>query len=106
MSAGLQGNNSERKLTRFRILALLSSANYGLTCKELAKASGQDHFSKRSFLASLTSRLRRLRRWGLVRRKLDRFNRPMRARRIGVYRWRISRRGLDRLAWARTKRKV
>lgn len=98
----LQGNRSRQDLSRFRVLALLSTSDFGFTTAELAKASGRDRSSSRSFQASLGTRLRRLRRWGLVRCRLDKFDRPMRSRRKGVTRWRLSTRGVERLAWAKS----
>lgn len=99
----LQGNSTPKKVTRFRILALLSAADGGLTCKELAKVTEHERYITRSFQASLATRLRRLRRWGLVRRRLDKFDRPKRSRRKGVSRWRLSRRGSTRLSWAKSR---
>jgi hypothetical protein len=90
-------------MTRFHILKLLSDALFGLTCSQLAKKSGKEHWNTRSYRASVATRLRRLRFSGLVRRELDRFSRPAHARRIGIYRWRITQRGQERLAWAKSK---
>jgi len=96
-------NSSEPKLSRFRILDLLSAAIFGLTCSALAECTGQRRWNTRSFQASLTTRLRRLRQLGLIRRDLDKLSRPARSSRDGIYRWSITSRGRDRLAWARSK---
>jgi hypothetical protein len=98
-------DNSE-VISRFRILELLSETIFGLTCREIAKQTGKEHWSTRSFRASLATRLRRLRALGLVQRKLDRLSRPPGCRRVGIYRWQISDRGLKRLLWARSKKLV
>lgn len=100
------GDSTEYGMSRFRILKLISDAIFGLTCFELAQRSGQDHWNTRSFQASLATRLRRLRDSGLIKPGLDRSSRPPRARRKGVYRWRITRRGIARLAWAKAQRLV
>ena len=81
----------------------ISDALFGLTCSQLAKKSGQEHWNTRSFRASLSTRLRRLRSSGLIRCELDRFARPAHSRRIGIYRWSITQRGQERLAWAKSK---
>jgi hypothetical protein len=98
-------NNGE-VISRFRILELLSEALFGLTCREVAKNTGKERWSTRSFRASLATRLRRLRSLGLVHRKLDRLFRPVRSRRVGIYRWYISERGRKRLLWAKSKKLV
>jgi hypothetical protein len=90
-------------MTRFEILKLLSDAFFGATCSQLAKMSGQKHWNTRSFRASLATRLRRLRSSSLIRRELDRWSRPAHSRRIGIYRWWITQRGQERLAWAKSK---
>ena len=97
------GDSSGDELSRFHILKLLSDALFGLTCFQLAKKSGQEHWNTRSFRASLATRLRRLRSSGLIRRELDRLSRPAHSRRIGIYRWSITPRGQERLAWAKSK---
>jgi len=97
------GDSSGDEMSRFRILKLISDALFGLTCSQLAKRSGREHWNTRSFHASLATRLRRLRSSGLIRRELDRFSRPARSRRIGIYRWWITQRGQERLAWAKSK---
>ncbi len=86
-------------MTRFDILAILAGQNRGITCREIAELSGQTLFGTRSFRASLNSRLRRLWRWGLVRREMRQELRPRHAR-TGVYVWDLSARGRQRLAWA------
>jgi len=94
-------NSSQHELSRFRILELLSEGFGGSTCAELAKRTGNEKSKTRSFRASLATRLRRLKALGLVDCGLDRFFRPAHSRRIGVYRWHISTKGISRLAWAR-----
>jgi hypothetical protein len=96
-------NSRRGELSRFRILELLSEGFGGSTCAELAKRTGNEKWKTRSFRASLTTRLRRLKALGLVNRSLDRFFRPARSRRVGIYRWNISAKGINRLAWAREK---
>jgi hypothetical protein len=98
-------DNSE-EISRFWILSLLSEAIFDLTCREIAKKTGKELWYTRSFRASLATRLRRLRTLGLVQRKLDRFSRPSRSRRVGIYRWRISDRGRQRLLWAKSQKLV
>lgn len=99
-------DSSRVNLSRFRILDLLSESLCGFTCIQLAKRSGQDESDSRSFRASLATRLRRLRTLGLVRCDLDKFSRPSHSRKIGVYRWRISERGVERLRWAKKNGRV
>jgi hypothetical protein len=94
-------DSSRAKMSRFRILDILSEALFGFTCYQLAKRSGQEGWESRPFRASLTTRLRRLQAFGLVHRDLDRAYRPPHSRRIGIYRWRISARGMARLKWAK-----
>lgn len=94
-------NSSGKTLSRFTILELLSKSFFGLTCQGLAERAGQEQWNTRSGRASLATRLRRLRSFGLVYRELDGLSRPARSRREGVYRWRISERGRCRLKWAR-----
>ena len=99
-------DSSRAKLSRFRILELLSEGLFGFTCIQLAKRSGLGGWEARSFQASLATRLRRLRALGLVNRELDKFARTNHSRRIGVFRWRISERGAQRLEWAKSKELV
>ena len=87
-------------MTRFQILALLSGQNRAISCKEFAQLIGHPRGSSRNFRASLHARLRRLWRWGLVRRRRARWLRPRHSR-SGVYLWSISSRGKQRLAWAK-----
>src|SRR5580698_6523432 len=94
-------DSSRAKLSRFRILDLLSEGLFGFTCVQLAKRSGQKGNDTRSFRASLTTRLRRLQSSGLVNRNLDKFSRPAHSPREGIYRWRLSARGIARLKWAK-----
>lgn len=98
-------DNSE-VISRFWILLLLSEAFFGLTCREIAKRTGKAHWYTRSFRASLATRLRRLRSLGLVQRNLDPLFRPVRSRRVGIYRWSITDRGRERLSWAQTNNRV
>ena len=92
-------------MSRFVILALLARMNRAVTCVELARLCGLPGWFTRSFRASLNSRLRRLRRWGLVKRKLVPWLKPARAS-CGVYVWTISERGKLRLQWARKEGKL
>jgi hypothetical protein len=94
------------KLSRFRILDLVSEGIIGFTCSQLAKRSGQESSNTRSFRASLTTRLRRLYQLGLIRRDLDRVSRPAHSHKNGVYRWRITPRGIMRLKWAKEKKLI
>jgi hypothetical protein len=98
-------DNSE-EISRFWILLVLSEAFFGLTCREIAQKTGKTRWYTRSFRASLATRLRRLRSFGLVQRTLDRLSRPARSRRVGIYRWKISDRGRQRLLWAKSKKFV
>lgn len=99
-------DSSRQKLSRFRILELISKSLFGLTCADLVKRAGQEHWNTRSGRASLATRLRRLRSLGLIRPELDKLFRPARSRRSGIYRWRITARGEQRLAWANKKKLV
>ena len=94
-------DSSQAKLSRFRILDLLSESLFGFTCTELAKRSGQANWDTRSFRASLATRLRRLQFSALVKRELDKFARPAHSSSDGIYRWRISVHGMQRLKWAK-----
>ena len=98
-------DNSE-EISRFWILLVLSEAFFGLTCREIAQKQERRGGIRRSFRASLATRLRRLRFSGLVQRTLDRLSRPARSRRVGIYRWKISDRGRQRLLWAKSKKFV
>jgi hypothetical protein len=91
------------KLSRFRLLDLISQGIIPFTCNQLAKRSGQTSWYTRSFRANLATRLRKLHQQGLIQPYLDRTSRPAHSRRSGIYRWRITQRGRDRLAWARSK---
>lgn len=93
-------------ISRFWILLELSETVFGLTCREIAKSTGREHWYTRTFRASLATRLRRLRSLGLVQRKLDPSFRPVRSRRAGIYRWNITDRGRERLVWAKSKRYI
>jgi hypothetical protein len=98
-----QADSRQDKMARFRILNLVSEGVFGSTCFQVAKRSGQANWYTRSFRASLATRLRRLRELGLIRCELDRISRSAHSRRDGIYRWRITQRGKDRLAWAKSK---
>src|SRR5271154_5669110 len=89
------------KLSRFRILDLLSEGLFGFTCTQLAKRSGHKGNDTRSFRASLATRLRRLQSSGLVNRDLDKLSRPAHSLPDGVYRWRLTAHGIARLKWAK-----
>jgi predicted transcriptional regulator len=98
-------------MTRFQILKLLS-ANVTIlgyfrpvSCAELAKRTGNPRSNLRSYRASLATSLRRLWKYGLVRRKEDRSLRPAHGGR-GVYVWTISEKGLLRLSWAKEQGEV
>jgi len=99
-------NSSQQHVSRFRILALLSGSVVGLTCLELAQRTGKANSATRSFRASLATRLRHLRRYGLVDFYYCKLFRPRRSRRIGVRRWRLTDRGRKRLDWAREQGRV
>jgi len=92
-------------MTRFELLAILSGQDRALSCAEIAQLTGHPRWYSRNFRASLNARLRRLWRWGLVRRRRAPWRRPAHAR-CGVYLWSISRRGLERLAWAESQELV
>jgi len=92
-------------MTRFNILAIIAGQNQPLTCAEIAKLSGRPCWYTRSFQASLATRLRKLWKWGLVRRKVHPWNRPAHSRER-PYVWALSARGRDRVSWARSKGKV
>ena len=98
-------------MTRFEILRLLSEnvtfLGYirPISCAELSKRSGNPRFNTRSYRASLATSLRRLLKYGLVRRKEDRSLRPRHGGH-SVYVWTISEKGLQRLSWAKEQGKV
>ena len=98
-----KGDHGKDELSRFQILKLFSNALFGLTCSELARNSGRENWKSRSFRASLATRLRRLRSSGLIRRKLGTLSRPAHSSRAGIYRWWITERGRQRLAWAKSQ---
>jgi hypothetical protein len=95
----------EVKMTRFQILALLSGQDRALSCTEVAQLTGHPRWYSRNFRASLHAQLRRLWRWGLLRRRRARWRRPAHSR-SGIYLWSISRRGQERLAWAKSERLI
>ncbi len=98
-----QANSRTGRLDRFQLLELISASQHALSCTELAKLTGQPGWYTRSFRASLATRLRRLWRWGLLRRYLDTSQRPRHARRSGVFVWSMSPKGKDRLTWAKSE---
>ena len=89
-------------LSRFQILELLTQHDRGISTRELAEMSRCPGWYSRDFRASLHARLRKLWRYGLVKRRLNRWLRPYHAR-CGVYLWTISTRGKVRLEWAKQK---
>ena len=89
-------------MTRFELLDLLSRQDRAISCRELAEKFRCPGWYSRGFRASLNARLRKLRRYGLVKRRLNRWLRPYHAR-CGVYLWTISTRGKVRLEWAKQK---
>jgi len=103
MTAVRLGDSSHVGINRFLILSELSSSFLGLTCFELSKNLGNGRERDRYFRASIATRLRRLRALGLVQCELDGFAGPSRSRRIGIFRWKLSRRGEARLAWAKSQ---
>src|SRR6266568_3219771 len=100
------GNSSRHTLSRFRLLELVSTHESGLTCKDLAALSRNPCWYRRSFRASLGTRLRRLWKWGLLQRRLERSYRTRHASQEGVFVWTITAKGESRLQWARTRRLV
>ena len=80
-------------MTRFELLELLNQQNCAISCAEISGLLKVPDRHTRSFCSSLATRLRRLYRWGLVRRQ------RLRSR----YLWRISERGRERLAWAKSR---
>jgi len=99
-------NSSTPTLTRFRLLELIASRQSGFTCYELAGQTRCPGWYKRSFRASLGTRLRRLWRWGLLHRRLERSYRPRHGKHSGVFVWTITRKGMERLRWARSRNRV
>jgi hypothetical protein len=92
-------------MTRFDILQQLSSYLMPVTCKQIAKDSGYINWRTRSFQASLATRLRRLKTYGLLRRETFRTGLIFRSRRR-LHHWSITSRGMARLAWAKSEGKV
>lgn len=99
-------DSSRPALSRFRLLELIAAHERGFTCSALAKLTHLPGWYTRSFRASLGTRLRRLWRWGLLQRRLERSHRTRHARRKGVFVWTITAKGMSRLQWARTRRLV
>jgi hypothetical protein len=89
-------------MTRFQILEQIGESLFPISSKELAKRTNHRFSHTRSYQAYFTTRLRRLWQQGLVNRRLDTSQRTNNRLR-GVYVWRLSRRGLDRLEWAKAK---
>jgi hypothetical protein len=85
-------------MTRFDILAILAAQPRPITCKQLAELTGKRGWYLRPFQADLATRLRRLRKWGLLKRGRAR-KKPFGAGRAR-YLWSITRRGLERLGCA------
>lgn len=102
MNAILLGNRTKPNLSRFDILELLSRQDYGISCRQLAEMSRRPGWYSREFRTSLNARLRKLWRYGLVKRRLYLGLRPYHAR-SGVFLWRISTRGRVRLQWAKER---
>src|SRR5690348_17324178 len=100
MNGILQGNHRKAQITRFEILALLEQQDRAISCREIAEMLRCPAWYSRDVRASLHARLRKLWRWGLVKRRLNPYIRPLYAR-CGVYLWTLSTRGRARLHWAR-----
>ena len=77
-------------MTRFEILKILDRAKTWLSIGEI-------QISTRS-TENIRSQLARLHRWGLVRRRQDRFA-YRKHHGFGIWVFRISKRGRDRLRW-------
>jgi len=99
-------DSSGPMLSRFRILELISTRQSGMTCSDLAKLTRLSGWYTRSFRASLGTRLRRLWKWGLLLRRMERSYRVRHSRRKGVFVWSITAKGMSRLQWARTRQLV
>lgn len=92
-------------MTRFEILREFSKYFSPVTCKDFAKGTGNPKAHTRSFQASLATRLRRLRAYGLLRSATYKSGLIFRSKRR-LHHWSITARGRDRLAWAESEGKV
>jgi DNA-binding IclR family transcriptional regulator len=92
-------------MTRFEILNLVSNFPTPVSCKDLAKSTGLPNFHTRSFQASLATRLRRLKNHGLLRVDGHKSGLFFRSKRR-LNHWSITKRGRDRLAWAKSEKLV
>jgi hypothetical protein len=92
-------------MTRFDILGILARHPEGISCRELVVLSGCGNSRFRDFHSSLAARLRLMRQRGLVSRQVEPNRRPPHARN-GLCIWTISKRGIERLEWARENGKV
>lgn len=94
-------------MTRFEILDQMADYLVPVTCAEFAKRSGHPKAHTRSFQASMATRLRRLKAYGLVR--TEGFGwawRPISRSKRRINYWFITRKGRDRLAWAKSEGKI
>jgi repressor of nif and glnA expression len=82
-------------MTRFDILAILESQSRPISCAQIAELTQIRGWYRR---ADLATRLRRLRKWGLLKRWQARKAHFGAGR--SKYLWSITRRGQQRLAWA------
>src|SRR6266478_4448644 len=85
-------------MTRFDLLAILDAQTHPISCARIAEISGRRDWYRRSFQADLATRLRKLYRWGLLRRRSVSGGRSWSRR--AKYLWSISERGRTRLEWA------
>lgn len=92
-------------MTRFEILRQFSTYITPVSCKDFAKRTGDPNAHTRSFQASLATRLRRLRAYGLLRRETYKSGLIFRSKRR-IHHWSITSRGRDRLAWAKSNGEV
>ena len=92
-------------MTRFEILLEFSTYLTPVTCKNFAKGTRDPKAHTRSFQASLATRFRRLRAYGLLRRETYKSGLIFRSKRR-LHHWSITARGRDRLAWAQSKGNV
>jgi DNA-binding HxlR family transcriptional regulator len=92
-------------MTRFEILRHISKSLTPVTCKDLAKITGNPKAHTRSFQASLATRLRKLSAYGLLRRQIYKSGFLLRSKRK-IHHWSITQRGIDRLSWAKSVGKL
>jgi hypothetical protein len=85
-------------MTRFDILAILATQSHPISCARIAELTQIRGQYRRSFQADLATRLRRLRKWGLLKRWQARKAHFGAGR--SKYLWSITQRGQERLAWA------